>query len=163
MLREKSGHFRRRSRVLALQTLYEVDLAGHRLDDSYGRLLEEEAHLPQGSADYAFELVEGVSGRRDEIDSLIHRFAPAWPVAQLPVVDRNILRLALFEICFGHGTPSKVAINEAVELAKGFGSESSARFVNGVLGSVMDSMELAQTVSTASTILPGEQNSQGGK
>jgi N utilization substance protein B len=160
MLREKSAYFRRKARVLALQTLYEVDLAGHHQGDSYGRLLEEEAQLPQGSADYAFELVEGVSHRRDEIDTFIHMFAPAWPVTQLPVVDRNILRLALFEICFGQGTPPKVAINEAVELAKSFGSESSARFVNGVLGSVMDSMELAQTEST---ILPGEQNRQGGK
>ena len=76
-----------------------------------------------------------------QIDELITKFAPAWPVKQLPVIDRNILRLALFEIRFGHGIPRKVAINEAVELAKTFGSESSPRFVNGVLGSVMDELE----------------------
>ena len=146
-----------------MQTLYEVDLAGHRLDDACARLLDEEAELPQGSADYAFELAEGVSSRRDELDRSIHKFAPAWPVTQLPVVDRNILRLAIFEICFGHGIPPKVAINEAVELAKAFGSETSARFINGVLGSVMDNMELVQTGSTGSTVLRGEHNSQEGK
>ena len=75
------------------------------------------------------------------MDNVITRYAPAWPVSQLSVIDRNILRIALFELIYTPGTPRKTAINEAVELAKIFGSESSARFVNGVLGSAMSGLE----------------------
>jgi N utilization substance protein B len=87
------------------------------------------------------ELTEGVRERRSEIDKHIQRFAPAWPVGQLPAVERNILRLALYEMHYRSDTPRKVAINEAVELAKVFGAETSPKFVNGVLGSAMDQME----------------------
>ncbi len=87
------------------------------------------------------ELTEGVRERRSEIDKHIQRFAPAWPVGQLPAVERNILRLALYEMHYRPDTPRKVAINEAVELAKVFGAETSPKFVNGVLGSAMDQME----------------------
>ena len=103
--------------------------------------LKEEGELPEDSSAYAQELMDGVVHKRDEIDKSIHKYAPAWPVKQLPVIDRNILRLALFEIRFGHGIPRKVAINEAVELAKTFGGESSPKFVNGVLGSVMGELD----------------------
>ena len=72
---------------------------------------------------------------------MITRYAPAWPVSQLSVIDRNILRIALFELIYTPGTPRKTAINEAVELAKIFGSESSVRFINGVLGSAMSGLE----------------------
>ena len=75
------------------------------------------------------------------MDGVITRYAPAWPVDQLSVIDRNILRMALFELIYTPGIPRKTAINEAVELAKNFGSESSARFVNGVLGSAMSGLE----------------------
>ena len=102
--------------------------------------LVEEAGLAEGALAYAKDLMEGVTRRRGEIDEVIHKFAPAWPVTQLPAVDRNILRLALFELRFSLDVPSKVAINEAVEMAKTFGSDTSGRFVNGVLGSVMDDM-----------------------
>ena len=146
MLKGRSTDLRRKARYLALQALYEVDLAGHAVDGSFG-WLKEETRLPDASWDYAVELVAGVMSRWDEVDKAIRKFAPAWPVKQLPVVDRNILRLALFELVFGRGIPRKVAINEAVELAKVFGSESSSRFVNGVLGSVMDDMEAASTGS----------------
>ena len=146
MPKGRSTDLRRKARSLALQALYEVDVAGHAVDGSFG-WLKEETGLPDASWDYAVELVAGVMSRRDEVDKAIHKFAPAWPVKQLPVVDRNILRLALFELVFGRGIPRKVAINEAVELAKAFGSESSPRFVNGVLGSVMDEMEGASTGS----------------
>ena len=87
------------------------------------------------------ELTEGVRERRSEIDQRIQEFAPAWPVRQLPAVERNILRLALYEMHYRTDTPHKVAINEAVELAKVFGAETSPKFVNGVLGSAMDRME----------------------
>ncbi|UCC91017.1 MAG: transcription antitermination factor NusB, partial [Dehalococcoidia bacterium] len=72
----------------------------------------------------------------EKIDQNIRRFAPAWPIEQIPVIDRNILRLAIFELLCDNKVPVKVAINEAVELAKRFGSDSSSKFVNGVLGSV---------------------------
>ena len=128
------------ARAVALQALYEADATNHPVDASFG-WLKEEVRLPEASSAYARELMDGVISQRDEIDKFIHKFAPAWPLQQLPVVDRNILRVALFEIRFGRGIPAKVAINEAVELAKTFGSESSPRFVNGVLGSVMNEIE----------------------
>ena len=82
------------------------------------------------------ELVSGVIQNKEKIDLNIQNFAPAWPIEQIPVVDRNILRLAIFEVLLDNKVPVKVAINEAVELAKTFGGDSSSRFVNGVLGSV---------------------------
>ena len=89
----------------------------------------------------ADSLHRGVSEHRQGLDGLIGRFAPTWPVPQLAIVDRNILRMAIFELLHNPATPPKAAIDEAVELAKVFGSDSSARFVNGVLGSVMTSLE----------------------
>lgn len=87
---------------------------------------------------FAYRIVEGVSTNRAKLDGLIQRFSPEWPVDQIAIVDRNILRIALYEFGFSRDTPIKVAINEAVELAKAFGSESAAGFVNGVLGSLAD-------------------------
>ena len=141
MVRGKSAYSRRNARVLALQVLYEVDLARHPVGASFERL-KEESEISEDSSVYTLKLVQGVVSQRDEIDEFIHKYAPAWPVKQLPVVDRNILRLALFEIHFSRGIPRKVAINEAVELAKTFGSESSSRFVNGVLGSAVDELDI---------------------
>jgi N utilization substance protein B len=80
--------------------------------------------------------VAGTIKHRDEIDRSVKKFAPAWPLEQIAMIDRNILRLAIFEILFDNKVPVKVAVSEAVELAKAFGSESSGKFVNGVLGSV---------------------------
>jgi len=125
----------RRARAIALQALYEVDSVGHDLAGTLARLLAN-GELPEENATFVRELVSGVIQNREEIDQSISNFAPAWPVEQIPVIDRNILRLAIFEILLDNRVPVKVAINEAVELAKTFGSDSSARFVNGVLGSV---------------------------
>ena len=125
----------RRARAIALQALYEVDSVGHDMAGTLARLLAN-GELPEENATFVRELVSGVIQNRKEIDQNINNFAPAWPVAQIPVIDRNILRLAIFEILLDNKVPVKVAINEAVELAKTFGSDSSARFVNGVLGSV---------------------------
>jgi len=126
----------RKARALALQALYEVDTTGHNIDEALGRLLIEEV-LPRENADFAHSLVTGVVQNMDKIDRNIQSFAPAWPLKQIPVIDRNILRLAIFEILFDNKqVPIKVAINEAVELAKTFGGDSSYKFVNGVLGSV---------------------------
>jgi len=126
---------RRKARILALQTLYEVDSAGHRAEEVLDRLLAEEG-LPEENASFARALVTGVIQNKEKIDRNIENFAPAWPLEQIPVVDRNILRLAIFEILIDNKVPVKVAINEAVELAKAFGADSSSRFVNGVLGSI---------------------------
>ncbi len=103
--------------------------------------LDEDEDLPENSVEFAEELLGGVSKNHSGLDNVITRYAPAWPVSQLSVIDRNILRIALFELIYKPGTPRKTAINEAVELAKIFGSESSARFVNGVLGSTMSGLE----------------------
>ena len=103
--------------------------------------LDEDEDLPQNSIGFAQELLSGVSQSRLGLDNVITRYAPAWPVSQLSIIDRNILRIALFELIYTPGTPRKTAINEAVELAKIFGSESSARFINGVLGSAMSGLE----------------------
>ncbi|MFC1932942.1 transcription antitermination factor NusB [Chloroflexota bacterium] len=126
---------RRRARALALQVLYEVDSAGHGAEEVLAHLLVEES-LTQENANFTSELVRGVLQNREKIDENIQNFAPAWPIEQIPVVDRNILRLAIFEILLDNKVPVKVAINEAVELAKTFGSDNSSKFINGVLGSV---------------------------
>jgi len=126
---------RRRARAIALQALYEVDSVGHDVEGTLTYLLAN-VELPEENAAFVREIVNGVIQNREEIDENIKNFAPAWPVEQIPVIDRNILRLAIFEILLDNKVPVKVAINEAVELAKTFGSDNSARFVNGVLGSV---------------------------
>lgn len=126
---------RRQARILALQTLYEVDTVGHDPEVALNRLIEDKAMSPKPTL-YARELITGVMERKEEIDATIERFAPQFPVEEISPIDRNILRLAIFEILFDNRVPVKAAINEAVELAKGFGSDSSPRFVNGVLGSI---------------------------
>lgn len=126
---------RRKARALALQALYEVDSAGHEAEGVANHLLAEEG-LSEENANFTRELVRGVIQNKEEIDRNIQNFAPAWPIAQMPVVDRNILRLAIFEILINNKVPVKVAINEAVEIAKEFGSDNSSKFINGVLGSV---------------------------
>jgi len=125
---------RRKGRAVALQALFEVNCTGHDSTESLDRLLEGSSLLEE-TATFARELVLKVLENRGVIDELIQRFAPAWPLQQIAMVDRNILRLGIYEILF-KVVPAKVAINEAVELAKSFGSDSSSKFVNGVLGSV---------------------------
>ena len=101
------------------------------------RAVEEGLLAPEAEA-FARSLVGGVIENRAEIDKTISNLAPAWPINQMAVVDRNILRIAIYEVMIGGETPPRAAINEAVELAKVFGSDSSPKFVNGVLGSVME-------------------------
>lgn len=140
MVRVKYTDQRRRSRTAALQSLFAADVRGVWNDPQLEWLDEDEA-LPDSTIVFAKKLLSGVSKNRSGLDNVITRYAPAWPVSQLSVIDRNILRIALFELIYTPGTPRKTAINEAVELAKIFGSESSARFVNGVLGSAMSGLE----------------------
>jgi transcription antitermination protein NusB len=127
---------RRRARILALQALYEADTVGHSVDETLERLVEEGETDPEVSA-FARSLVSGVVGHLEEIDQTLSQAAPHWPLSQMAKVDKNVLRLAIFEVLFNNtAVPPKVAINEAVDLAKIFGSDSSGRFVNGVLGTI---------------------------
>jgi N utilization substance protein B len=126
---------RRKARVIALKALYELDSVGHEPGQILSRLLEENP-VPSDVATFVQELVSGVLDHREQIDEVIRQKAPAWPLEQVAVIDRNILRLAIYEILIDNRVPVRAAINEAVELAKSFGGESSPKFVNGVLGSV---------------------------
>jgi len=126
---------RRQARIAALQALYELDCTKHKVEEALARLRAGET-LAQEALSFSEELVKGVLQNKSELDALIKKFAPAFPPEQMSIIDRNILRLAIFEILFDDKTPFKVAINEAVELAKEFGSDSSPRLINGVLGSI---------------------------
>jgi N utilization substance protein B len=130
---------RRRARILALQILYELNSSGHNAEKVLLETLEKQS-LSDENKSFVRELVTGVIEHREQIDRYIRKYAPTWPLEQIPVVDRNILRLAIFEILIDNKVPVKAAINEAVELAKLFGSDSSYKFVNGVLGSVNSSI-----------------------
>jgi len=134
---------RRKARTIAFQTLYEIDCTGHKSDVVLGRLQDTKT-IDNDAMDFIRELVNGVLDNQAIIDGYIRRFAPSWPIEQISIVDRNILRLAIFEILLDNKTPVKVAIDEAVELAKTFGSQNSFKFVNGVLGSVSDLAEKQQ-------------------
>jgi N utilization substance protein B len=127
---------RHKARVVALQALYEIDCAGHKPVAVIERRLQE-VQLPESGEEFARALAQGVTSHLNWLDELIGRYAPEWPVEQIAIIDRNILRIAIYEILVGQDTPVKVAINEAVELAKTFGSDSSGRFVNGVLGTLV--------------------------
>ncbi len=132
---------RRQARIVALQTLYELDCTKHKVEEALARLRAGET-LAQGALNFSEELVKGVLQNKSELDALIKKFAPAFPPEQMSIVDRNILRLAIFEILFNDKTPFKVAINEAIELAKQFGSDSSPRLINGVLGSITSERDI---------------------
>lgn len=126
---------RRRARIVALQALFEIDTAHHEPAATLRYRLEEN-ELPEPGVAYATALLKGALQSLSALDAIIQRIAPEWPIEQMAPVDRNILRLAAYEILYLNDTPAKVAINEAVEIAKLFGSDSSSRFVNGVLGTL---------------------------
>lgn len=132
------------SRSIAMQSLYEWDFSGKKLDltktveknlQEFGPGLEDPS--------FTWQLVTGVIEHLSEIDKIIEKAAPEWPISQISVVDRNVLRIGLFELLYGDkkAVPPKVAINEAIELAKSFGGESSGKFINGVLGTVFKEIE----------------------
>lgn len=140
---------RTRARSLALQVLYEVDMANHPPADVFRSRLEENP-LSDELSDFARQIIFGVLPRTTDLDQLIAKYAPEWPFDQVAAIDRNILRIALWEFAVFHETPIKVAINEAVELAKEFGSDSAPRFVNGVLGALADHQhEIQQAIQKA--------------
>ena len=128
---------RTRARSLALQVLYEVDVAKHPPADIY-KLRLEEMPLSDDLSDFARQIIFGVIPLTNTLDEYIAKYAPEWPLDQIAAIDRNILRMALWEFAVYHDTPIKVAINEAVELAKQYGSDSAPRFINGVLGALAE-------------------------
>ncbi|MBW7881832.1 MAG: transcription antitermination factor NusB [Caldilineaceae bacterium] len=143
---------RQLARRMAVQALFEVDSVGHKPGDVVDARLENPDPSETGNdpvvavsmetATFLRWLVTGVIKNRVKLDEIIAKYAPEWPVDQMAIIDRNVLRLALFELgCQESDTPPKVVINEAVELAKKFGSDNSARFVNGVLGSALDEVQ----------------------
>lgn len=123
---------RRRARELALQLLYQYELTGASLEDMQ-RDFEEWKGAPESAREFAEGLVKGVLDHLQEVDSELEQQTAHWRVDRLAAVDRNILRLALYELVFEVDTPHAVVIDEAIEIAKRFGAEESARFVNGVL------------------------------
>jgi transcription antitermination protein NusB len=127
---------RRQARTNALQALYELDTTDHSAGTVITCRLEDARLTPEAEA-FMRLLVNSVLAHREQLDRLIQQYAPAWPVSQIAVIDRNVLRMALYELTGRTDTPTKVAINEAVDLAKEFGSDSSSRFVNGVLGAAI--------------------------
>lgn len=135
------------ARSVALQALYEIDVVNH----APGTVWEERVKatgLEEKLADFAREIIFGVWPLRDILDEFIAEHAPEWPLDQVAIIDRNILRIALWEIAVYEKTPIKVAINEAVELGKVYGSDSTPRFVNGVLGSLANRQnEIKQSFS----------------
>jgi N utilization substance protein B len=134
---------RRQARIAALQVLYELDCTKHEAEEALAHLTAE-GKLPQEALSFVRKLVGGVLQNKSELDALIKKFAPAFPPEHMSTINRNILRLAIFEILFNDKTPFKVAINEAVELAKEFGSDSSPRLINGVLGSITNERGVEQ-------------------
>lgn len=130
------------SRTIAMQTLYQWDFNGKPVD-TINDFISDNMHEFAPDFDdkgFAKELIENTIQRLGEIDGLIMQYAPEWPIDQITNVDRAILRLGIYELRFSESVPSKVAINEAIELAKTFGGDSSGKFVNGVLGALYKDM-----------------------
>ena len=127
---------RTKARAIALQVLYEYDLTGHSVEIILVNRFQEEEQDSK-SVKFTEEIVYGVYPFIMKLDEIIAHYAPEWPLDQVASIDRNIIRIALWEFALKKCTPIKVAINEAVELGKIYGSDSTPRFVNGVLGSLV--------------------------
>ena len=134
-LKNQPSASRRKSRVVAFQTLYEIDRVKHNPAHVFQNRLLETSLLPPAEQ-FAHQLIQGVLEKLADVDKIIAAHAPAWPINQMSVVDKNILRISIFEMVFNDETPLKVSINEAVELGKIFGTSNSPKFINGVLGSI---------------------------
>ena len=138
------------ARTIVLQSLYEWDFYNQKADliRIVERNLEE---LGQGmdEPDFVWRIVKGVAEHLPGIDKIIERAAPEWPVNQIAIIDRNILRIGLYELLYAdkQEVPPKVAINEAIEIAKSYGGVNSPKFINGVLGTVYREMEAKNTVT----------------
>src|SRR4030043_239641 len=128
------------SRSIAMQSLYEWDFSGKKKENLEKIVEKNIKEFGPGleNKDFIWELIKGVISRISDIDKIIEKAAPEWPLDQVTIIDRNVLRIGLYELLYGNkeDVPPKVAINEAIELAKTFGGESSGKFINGVLGTV---------------------------
>lgn len=143
--------YRHHARSLALQILYELDCTRHPVGTVLAERLDAD-DITTPARDLATRLVQGVLDQRDHLDLLIRRYAPEWPLNQIAIIDRNILRIAIYELAFETTIPLKVAINEAIELAKAYGTESTPRFINGVLGTLASrERDLRQSRSAAAS------------
>lgn len=131
---------RTKARAIALQALFEYDLTGHPVGVILQNRFQEE-ELDDKMRNFTEEIAQGVFPIIEKLDHIIANYAPEWPLDQVASIDRNIIRIALWEFAVKKCTPIKVAINEAVELAKEFGSDSTPRFINGVLGSLVAKYE----------------------
>ena len=127
---------RRKARELALQMLYEYDVSGTEPQEMFQRSDDLQA-APEGIRDFTRRLVSGTLTHRKDLDEIISRQADHWRLARMPVVDRNILRLALFELLHEPETPRPVVIDEALEIAKRFSTPKSSQFINGILDGVL--------------------------
>lgn len=136
---------RHQARRIALQVLFEIDVVGHLPGVVLDNQLAAQEAISKEIVDFVRKLVHDVVTHKPQLDTIVARFAPDWPVEQIAIIDRNILRIALCEIGL-HEIPVKVAINEAVELAKTFGADSSPRFINGVLGAAVRSETSVQSI-----------------
>lgn len=133
------------SRTIAMQTLFSWDFNGKKEKDSesLNELIEQNfRQFAPRFNDHGFvkKMISGVIEHQEKIDGYITKYAKEWPLDQITIVDRNILRIGVYELIFDKDIPMKVAINEAIEIAKAFGGESSGKFVNGVLGSIYKDM-----------------------
>lgn len=142
-------------RIVALQTLYEQDFRAECADpdlvlsDILDRNIQRYSETIDDK-DFIVALVDGVFGKSEELDATLQPIAPEWPLAQIARIDRIILRIGLYELLYEKDVPPKVVINEAVELAKAFGSENSSKFVNGVLGTALRNIESKQAAKSKS-------------
>ena len=126
---------RRRAREIAVQILYQAEVAGVPFSEAFATYEGYFKPSPKVLS-FARELVNGVAEKQKEIDEIIERFSKHWKLSRMSAIDRNILRLATYELLFRPDIPPKVSINEAVELAKAFGTDESASFVNGILDAI---------------------------
>jgi len=131
---------RRRSRELAMQALFYMDINNNSSQEMIERFCENFSHPPKTRA-FFLKLVNGVIAARPEIDALIERFSKNWQISRMSFVDRNVIRIAVYEMLFCPDIPSKVTINEAVDVGKKFGSEESGAFINGIIDSIRIAIE----------------------
>ncbi|MEZ8221080.1 NusB antitermination factor [Candidatus Fervidibacteria bacterium JGI MDM2 JNZ-1-D12] len=133
---------RRKARELALQILFQADVGNLPIEEAMETTLAEATDMDEEIRNYAAQLVRGVWGQRDKLDKQIQSVATNWTIERMAAIDRNLIRMALYEILYVPDVPYRVAINEAVELAKEYGTTESRRFVNGVLGALVRKMQL---------------------
>lgn len=142
---------RTKARSVALQVLYEYDQSNHQVGYIFQNRLEENP-INEDLVNFSQKIVSGVFPLIHDLDAQISKYAPDWPFDQVAIIDRNILRIALWEMIFDSDTPVKVIINEAIELGKLFGSDSTPRFVNGVLGALVENQnEIKQNILNKSS------------